>query len=276
MAGKFLADQITFQGDIPQDLKGEGIRGRTVSFYEPYEAIEKETGNPLDNNQLLRRILMNSDIDIMLRTIGNAFFPRVITIGTRPTEICAPNRQPKGYVLINPNTTVSGVATSVTAFPAGTVFNAGSVNSASISVAGFRSARIFLNITGAGGTVQVDAQTQDPVSSAWANSQIDLFGVPTAAGCYYASIGDLGVDNNLRLVVTVVGAAVTGSIGVVLKEAYGATIAGPTVFLGGDSVNLTTGFPILSGSREIFYLKENTPLYGIATANTNVNLFELQ
>ena len=92
MAGKFLADQITYQGEIPQDLKGEGIRGRTVSFYEPYEAIEKETGNPLDNNQLLRRILMNSDIDIMLRTIGNAFFPRVITIGTRPTETAAISR----------------------------------------------------------------------------------------------------------------------------------------------------------------------------------------
>jgi len=276
MAGKFLADQITFQGEIPADLKGEGIRGKTVSFYEPFLSILKETGEELDNNQLLRRILMNSDIDIMLRTIGNAFFPRVITIGVRPTEIIAPARQPKGYVLINPNNTVSGVATSVTVFPALTVFPAGVTNSASINVSGFRSARFFLNITGAGGTVQVDAQTQDPVSGAWANSQIDLFGVPSVAGCYYASIGDLGVDSNLRLVVTVVGAAVTGSIGGVLKEAYGATIAGPTVFLGGDSVNLTTGFPVLSGQREVFYLKENTPLYGLAAANTNVNLFELQ
>lgn len=275
MAGKFLADQITFQGEIPADLRSQGIRGRTVSLYEPYEAREKETGQELDNNQLLRRILMNSDIDIMLRTIGNAFFPRVITIGTAPTVIIEPNRQPKGYVLINPNMTVSGVATNVTVFPS-QIFAAGSTTSTSVSVAGFRSARFFLNITGAGGTVQVDAQTQDPVSGAWAYSQLDLFGVPSAAGCYYANIGDLGVDNNLRLVLTVVGANVTASVGAVLKEAYGATIAGPTVFLGGDSVNLTTGFPILSGNRETFYLKENTPLYGIATAATIVNLFELQ
>lgn len=276
MAGRYLADQITFQGAIPEDLKTAGIRGRTVALYQPYEAREAETGQELDNNQLLRRILANSDIDIMLRTIGNAFFPRTITIGTGATEICKPNRQPKGYVLINPNQTVSGVTTNVTVFPAATVFAAGSVNSASISVGGFRSARFFLNISGAGGNVQVDAQTQDPVSGLWANSQLDLFGVPSAVGTYYANIGDLGVDNNLRLVVTVVGAAVTGSIGAVLKEAYGATIAGPTVFLGGDSVNLATGFPVLSGSREIFYLKENTPLYGIAVASMNVNLFELQ
>jgi hypothetical protein len=276
MAGRFLADQITFQGEIPADLKTAGIRGRTVALYKPYEARESETGQELDNNQLLRRILANSDIDIMLRTIGNAFFPRVIPIQTAPTVIIEPNRQPKGYVLINPNMTVSGVATSVTVFPAATVFPAGATNSTSVNVSGFRSARFFLNISGAGGTVQVDAQTQDPVSGLWADSQLDLFSGSFGIGTYYASIGDLGVDTALRLVVTVVGAAVTGSIGAVLKEAYGATIAGPTIFLGGDSVNLTTGFPVLSGSREVFYLKENTPLYGLATAVTNINLFELQ
>lgn len=276
MAGKFLADEITFQGSIPEDLKTAGIRGRTVSLYQPYEARESETGQELDNNQLLRRILLNSDIDIMLRTIGNAFFPRVITIGTGPTVICQPNRQPKGYVLINPNQTVSGVTTNVTVFPAGTIFAAGSTASASIAVGGYRSARLFLNITGAGGTFVVDAQTQDPVSGLWATSQADIFGGSAGVGTYYANIGDLGVDNNLRLLVTVVGANVTASIGAVLKEAYGATIAGPTIFLGGDSVNLTTGFPVLSGQREVFYLKENTPLYGIAVAAVNVNLFELQ
>lgn len=276
MAGKYLADQITFQGAIPEDLKTAGIRGRTVALYPPYEALDSESGLPLDNNAILRRILANTDIDIMLRTIGNAFFPRVIPIGTTPTVICQPNRQPKGYVLINPNQTVSGVTTSVTVFPALTVFPAGSTNSASISVGGFRSARFFLNITGAGGTVTVDAQTQDPISGNWATSQLDLFAGANTVGTFYANIGDLGVDNNLRLVVTVVGAAVTASIGAILKEAYGATIAGPTVFLGGDSVNLTTGFPVLSGSREVFYLKENTPLYGIGVAALNINLFELQ
>jgi|GEM_PF-6710820 len=276
MAGKFLADEITFQGSIPDDLKTSGIHGRTVSIYPPFEARDGETGQELDNNGCLRRILANTDIDIMLRTIGNAFFPRTVTIGTIPTLIAAPNRQPKGYVLINPNMTVSGVATSVTVFPAATVFPAGTTISAPINVSGFRSARFFLSITAAGGAIQVDAQTQDPVSGNWATSQLDIFSGSSAVGTYYASIGDLGVDQSLRLVVTVTGAAVTGSIGAVLKEAYGATIAGPTLFLGSDSVNLTTGFPVLSGSRETFYLKENTPLYGIGAAALSINLFELQ
>lgn len=276
MAGMFLSDQISFRGPVPSDLSDPGIVGRTVSFYEPYEARDRESGQPLDNNELLRRILKNTDIDILLRTLGNAFFPRSITVGTAPTLLVSPNRYPRGYIFINPSTTVTSVVSTVTVF-ASQVFPLGATNSASINVAGHGGAAFFMNVTEASaGPVTVDAQSQDPVTGNWMTTQSDIFAGASAVGNYYANIGSLGVDQNLRLVVNVAGDTMTASIGAVLKPALAGTVAGPTIFLGGPDVTTTIGYPLLGGQKEVLFLKENTPLFGIAAAATNLRLFELQ
>lgn len=276
MSGMFLSDQISFRGPVPSDLSDPGIVGRTVSFYEPYEARDRESGQPLDNNELLRRILKNTDIDILLRTLGNAFFPRSITVGAAPTLLVAPNRYPRGYIFINPSTTVTSVVSTVTVF-ASQVFPVGVTNSASINVAGHGGAAFFMNITEASaGPVTVDAQSQDPVTGNWANTQLDIFGGASGLGIFYANIGSLGVDQNLRLVMNVAGDSMTASIGAVLKPALAGTVAGPTIFLGGPDVTTTIGYPLLGGQKEVLFLKENTPLFGIAAAATNLRLFELQ
>lgn len=276
MSGMFLSDQISFRGPVPSDLSDPGIVGRTVSFYEPYEARDRESGQPLDNNGLLRRILKNTDIDILLRTLGNAFFPRSITVGIAPTLLVAPNRYPRGYIFINPSTTVTSVVSTVTVF-ASQVFPVGTTNSASINVAGHGGAAFFMNITEASaGPVTVDAQSQDPVTGNWMTTQSDIFAGASALGNYYANIGSLGVDQNLRLVVNVAGDSMTASIGAVLKPALAGTVAGPTIFLGGPDVTTTIGYPLLGGQKEVLFLKENTPLFGIAAAATNLRLFELQ
>lgn len=276
MAGMFLSDQISFRGPVPSDLSDPGIVGRTVSFYEPYEARDRESGQPLDNNELLRRILKNTDIDILLRTLGNAFFPRSITVGIAPTLLVAPNRYPRGYIFINPSTTVTSVVSTVTVF-ASQVFPIGVTNSASINVAGHGGAAFFMSITEASaGPVTVDAQSQDPVTGNWMTTQSDIFAGASALGNYYSNIGSLGVDQNLRLVVNVAGDSMTASIGAVLKPALAGTVAGPTIFLGGPDVTTTIGYPLLGGQKEVLFLKENTPLFGIAAAATNLRLFELQ
>lgn len=277
MAGKYLDTEIAFRGPIPEDILSTGIKGRTTSWYDPYDARDRETNRQLDNNQLLSYILKNTDIDILLRTLGNAFFPRQITVGTTPTLLIRPNRTPRGYIFVNPNTTVSGVVTAVTVFPAGTVFLVGSVNSASINVAGHGGAAFILNITEAtAGPMTVDLQTQDPISGNWATAQSDIFGGVVAIGTYYANVGGNGIDQNARLVVTVAGDTMTGSIAAILKPQLAGTVSGPTIFLGNEDVSTTLGFPLLSGQRETLYLKENTPLYGIAVAATDLRVFELQ
>ncbi len=277
MPGRLLDTEIAFRGSVPDDLTGVGIQGVTTTYYDPLDARERQTNQPLDNNALLKNILKNTDIDILLKTIGNAFFPRAITIGTTPTQILTPNRSPRGYILINPNTTVSGVVTNVTVFPAGTTFRVGITNSAALNVSGHGAAAFILNITEASaGPVVVSLQTLDPISGNWAIAQTDIFSGALAIGTYYANVGPIGIDDQARIRVEVIGDSMTGSIAAILKPALAGTIAGPTIFLGNEDVNATIGFPLLSGQKETFYLRENTPLYGVAAAATVVNLFELQ
>lgn len=273
----WLDSEIAFRGPVPDDIAATGIVGRTTAWYDPYDARDRESKLPLDNNQLLRYILKNTDIDILLRTLGNAFFPRAITVGTTPTLLVRPNRYPRGYIFINPNTTVSGVVTAVTVFPVGTLFPVAATASASINVAGHSTAAFFLVITEAtAGPMTVDLQSQDPLTGNWVTVQSDIFGGVVAVGTYYANVGVIGVDQNARLLVTVAGDTFTGSISTVLKPALAGTVSGPTIFMGNQDVTTTLGFPLLSGQRETLYLKENTPLYGIAVAATDLRLFELQ
>lgn len=276
----WLDTEIAFRGTIPKDIDATGITGKTTVFYDPLVARERETGEPLDNNALLKYILKNTDIDILLKTIGNAFFPRSIAIGTTPSIIIEPNRSPRGYILLNANISVSGIVSTVTVFAAGTVWAVGATNSVSINVSGHGGAAFFMNVTEASaGNGSVDLQTQDPLSGNWITVQSDIFSFgpgPIAVGTYYANVGGLGIDQAARLVVNIAGDTATGSISATLKPALAGNVSGGAVFIGGPDVNTTIGFPILSGQREVLYMKENTAIYGVAVAATTLNLFELQ
>ena len=60
------------------------------------------------------------------------------------------------------------------------------------------------------------------------------------------------------------------------KEAYGATVAPPGIFLGNANVTTNLGYPLLGGQEKRFLLMDNTPLYGIALAATPIRVFQLQ
>lgn len=280
MSGKWLDTELTVNRPIPKDIGTTGIEGVETLLYNPLEAYDRRDGKPLDNNEALIRILKNTDIDILLRTIGNAFFPRVITVQTAPTLLIAPNRTPRGYIAINPNAGASGLVGSVTVFPVGTVFPVATTDSAALNVSGNSSAAFFLDITEATASLQIDLQTLDPISGNWATAQEDIFQLggpgPGNVGTYYANVGGIGIDQFVRLRVIVAGDTMTGSIGMVTKSTGSGISAGATVFIGGPDVNTTIGFPIFSGQKETFYLKENTAIYAVATAPTNLNIFELQ
>lgn len=280
MAGKFLDTEMSFKGTVPDDIAAAGIRGRVTQFYDPLDARSRESGEILDNNALLKYILKNTDIDILLKTIGNAFFPRSISIGTTPSEIIAPNRSPRGYILINANQSISGIVTTITVFAAATVFAVGTTNSIAVNVSGHGGAAFFLDVTEANaGSVSMDLQSQDPISGNWVTVQSDIFGFgpgPAAVGTYYANVGGLGIDQNARIQAIVAGDTMTGSLAATLKPALAGNVSGGAIFIGSADVNTTIGFPLLAGSRETFYLKENTALFGVAVAATTLNLFELQ
>lgn len=282
MSGKWLDTYLRTESEIPLDIGATGIVGEQTLLYPPIKSLDRRSGQELTNNQALAHILRNVEIDILLRTIGNAFFPRVVQVGVTPTLLIEPNRSPKGYIIINPNTSVSGVVTNVAVFGAGTILGVGTSFSASIDVSAHLGARFILNVTDASaGPSQIDVQTQDPISGNWADAQNDIFqfsagGGNIPIGTYYANIGEIGVDDNMRIRAVIGGDAMTCSLAAILKPGAGASVAGPTVFLGGPDVNVVTGYPILSGTRDTWYLKENTAIYGVAVAPTELRIFELQ
>ncbi len=277
----WLDTQILASTPIPSDIDKTGVVGEQTLLYDPIRSIDRRTLKDLDNNDALIRILKNTDIDISLRTIGNAFFPRVITLGTAPTLIIAPNRSPRGYILINANTSASGITTTLTMFAAATVLPVATTNTAAVSVGGYETARFLCNVTeaSAGATTSFNLETQDPISGNWAIAQSDIFqwgGGGAAIGTYYANVGGIGVDDQMRISAVVGGDTMTCSLACILKPAISATIAGATAFIGGPDVNTTIGYPVLSGTKETFYLKENTAIYGVATGALTLNVFELQ
>lgn len=277
MSGVWLDTEITTKLPIPQDIGATGIVGEQTDLFNPLRSIDRRSGKDLDNNQALIRILHNTEIDITLRTIGNAFFPRVVTVGTSPTLLIAPNRAPRGYILLTTGSAVSGVVTTTDVFPVGTVFAVGVTNSASIDVSAHGGASFFLNITEAtAGPMTVDLQSLDPTSGNWVTVQADLFSGVVGIGTYYANAGIIGTDQFIRLQVTVATDTFTGSIGAVLKPALSASVAAPTLFIGGPDVNTTIGLPLISGVRETFWLRENTAIYGIAAVAAACHVFELQ
>lgn len=261
---------------IPSDLV-QGLRARLLRVYDDIVARSKADGHDLTNNELLIQILANTDIDILLRTLSKAFLPRVINVVATPTLLISPNRYPRGYIILNPATTITGVTTNVTIFTSASRA-AGVHLSPDINVAGHGAVGVFLDVTvPAGGSLVIDHLSRDPETSTDTVVAADIFAGFNAVGTRYRLLGPIGVDNILRLRATVVGTAATFSIGGVLKPSLGTTIPGATVFLGDQDVNTVTGYPLLGAQKETWYLRENTPLFGIVTVGiVELRLFELQ
>jgi hypothetical protein len=143
----WLDTQLLASTPIPSDIDKTGVVGEQTLLFDPIRAIDRRSGVDLNSNEALIRILKNSEIDISLRTIGNAFFPRVITLNTSPSLIIAPNRSPRGYIIINANTSASGITTTLTMFAAATVLPVATTSTAAVSVGGYETARFLLNVT---------------------------------------------------------------------------------------------------------------------------------
>jgi len=181
---------------------------------------------------LISAIKRNTDIEVSLRLIRLGFFCRVFNlVAGVPQRIIEPSKKGRGYIVINP-AEISGFSSTITFFPSA-ARAPGTYNSTNFNVSGVNTARIFLDVTvnGTPLTLVVNAQTQDPLSTNWATSQADIFGGAAAVGTYYASLGELGVDRQLRMQ-AVVGAGagtVTFSVSGILKGGA-ATPTGSTIY----------------------------------------------
>jgi hypothetical protein len=265
---------------IPKDI----FTGKVtfpVRSYPEFSAISEVTKKPLSSNELLKHILRNTDIDILLKSIGTAFAGRPVTVTTSPTLIIPKSKQPRGYIIINPTSGV-GLTTSSTLFPSAVYTTAGSpYTSTSLGVANYMKAHLYLNVTAVTGppTIAVDIETYDPVSGTWGTALYDIFGSPSAIGTYYAYIGEQGMADTIRAKATLSGGTdATFSLSIVLKEGVAGSASGTAnnVYIGGPDVNSTHGYVIMEGQKEVFFLRENVELYAIADSNITIKIFELQ
>lgn len=246
-----------------------------VFRFKDYEALFLQGDKPLDAVELLRVIAKTEHDRFALETLGNAFTPFVFTVGTTPTLLLPPNKSPRGYLFMNPSQNLTGATLNTNLFtPA--VRGAGTYLSAAVNVQGLRTSRFFLNITVSPITLVVNVQTRDPQTLNWAVAQSDIFGGVVAIGTYYANIGEIGTDDNIRLEVIQTGAGANWSITMVNKEAFGSIVSGVAVFLGNQNVIAGFGYPILGGQEKRFWLMDNTPLFAIAQVPTELRVFQLQ
>lgn len=204
---------------------------------------------------------------------------RVETITTTPRNIINQQEQGgRGYLLLNPAGVV-GLTAKGTLVSTTTMIGALTLQSGSLGVANYKTAKLFLNTTfnAGAGPVTFDIQTLDPISGTiWLISQTVSM---AATGNLYVNLGSLGVDTDLSVLVTVpVGTTITFNIGFVLKDGLDGTSAGvtQTIFVGGPGVSSTAGYPLLSGKERSFYLMENVQLWAVtAGPSLSMNIFEL-
>lgn len=239
-----------------------------------------ESGQPLSLEQMIKLIMLNSEIDITLRTLNLGARARMVTVLTTPTLIIPQAKSPRAYKILNP---AVGVPLAPLQIPfASAARAAGVFNSAAFNVSVAESVRFFLDVTANATplTLTVNLQTRDPLTLNWATpgTTIDIFGGAAAVGTYYVDLGPQGIDHTFRLVATVGAGAGTMTFSISAYYKGGSDVAGETVYYSTHpDVNITVGFPILRGQIETFYLKDNTQIWGLTqTDPVNLKVFQLQ
>lgn len=259
------------EAPLPADL----MQKRISSYVGP------AGGSGMSRDEMIQRIMENSDIVTMLNVLQQAFIARPIQVGTTPVLI-VDGTKANAYIFQNPTPAMSLTGTGTILASAARLVGSGNTQASPIGVASFLNMSLFLNITTAGAqTVTIDALTQDPLSLGWATSQAAVFNLVTGVGTYYANLGSLGVDQSFAVKWTVAGGTATFSLSYVLKNGLpgGTTGLANAIYLGGPQVNSTTGFPLLEGHSITEYLYQNVKLYAVsnvASPGVTLNIFELQ
>jgi hypothetical protein len=260
--------------DVPID-----IRGRQIQQYGPGTGPGIGTGILPNGSQDLSGLI--GDVHSIAGTLvlRRGLIGRVVTVTSTPSLII--NQQEiggRGYLFLNPAGVV-GLTAKGTLVSSTTIVGATTLQTASLGVANYKTAKLFFGVTfnAGAGPVTIDIETLDPVTGLLFISQ--TIGPLVATGNVYADLGTLGVDTDLSLLITVpVGTTITLTVGFVLKDGLDGTSAGvtQTIFIGAAGVSTVAGYPLLSGKERSFYIMENVQIYAVtAGPNLNMNIFEL-
>lgn len=230
-------------------------------------------------DEMVAMILENSNILVSTVALERGFNSRQIAVGTNPVQV-VDGRFLRGYIFLNP-TPSTGLTTTGTLKSSGTHASGASGNTQAtpLGVANYRNVTIFVRITAGTGTVAIDTQSQDPIGGDWATVTPN-FMVVSGVGTYHGFVGNLGVDTDFAVAWSVTGGAgTTFEINFVAKDGLPGSGAGVanTIFLGGENVNSTNGYPLREGDKLEKFFRPNATLYAVTAGPTlTLMVFDLQ
>lgn len=264
--------------DVPPD-----IHERAVQEYRVYggSAVELGPGGvPIINrDELIQKIADGVNAIASTLILDRGLIGRQVLVPSTPVLI-AKAQYLRGYLFLNPALSVGLTSAGTLLSPTPLSNGVSPFATTTLGVGNYKTLRLTLNVTNFGGigTVTFNAQTLDPVSATTFITTQTVFSV-TGNGNFYADLGELGVDTDFRMLITIpAGVTLTSSIGFILKDGLEGTSSGvaQTIFIGGNGVTPDSGYPLLSGKEKAFYLRENTELYAVTDGPTlPLRVFEL-
>lgn len=264
----------TIQTDLTPGIKPPGTAMSPIP-----SAPMSELGTPLTADEQLNKINRALEIQTAPLIIGTGFIGTEFLVTNNPMRVVTRAKQPRNYLFIN-MTDPGGSNSNATFFPL-LLRAPGAYNSTTFDVTASMQAALFLQITAnaGGGTLVIDALSVDPVSGIEFVTQPDVFAGASAIGTYYADLGELGIDNVLSLLATVGVADITFSVGGVIKGGFPVFNSNTIIFIGSNDVSPQSGFPLLPGQKQSFFLLDNVDLFGVTgnlAASLPLRIFQQQ
>lgn len=264
------------QAIVPAYDRSPGLWPRRISEGQGASFVPAPVTGQMGNTDSRKGIISSFGDGNAIR-VTNSFIPRKVAVTTSQTSLIT-TVDPVRIMIINPSRSV-GLSTSATAYDSTTAV-ATDTTAASIAVAGYEEAHIFLEVSAiaAGAEWDIYGYVQNPQSTTWMDSQA-IFSTITATGNKYAYVGRLGIATDLAFRFNpIVAGAITCRIDVTLKGGTGSGNAGfaNAVYIGSDGVTTGYGYPLLPGEERQFDVDANVTVYGIASTTVNVNIFEIR
>lgn len=257
--------------DVPIDLRQRRIK----QWVDPNATAPVLPNGAQDLTGLIKDMHALAGVAVLRRGL----IGRVESITNVPKLIINQQEEGgRGFLLLNPAGVV-GLTSKGVLVPSQQLVGATTLQSASLGVANYKTAKLFINATfnAGAGPVTFDIESLDPVTGTvqFISQTLSM----TTTGQLYANLGTLGIDTDLSVLITVpVGTTITVAIGFVLKDGLDGTSSGvtQTIFVGPSGVSSVAGYPLLSGKERPFYVMENVQLWAVTAGPTlNMNIFEL-
>lgn len=224
--------------------------------------------------------------NLVMNTLKFTRPPKTLTInvGTTPTLILKPPHN-LPYIFANPSLSVGVTASTILIGSTGptyqTISAVGNTQANSLGVSSYAETHVHLrvNAINAGSpSLNIYTQSKDPGSEEWFDIQA-LFSGIGAVGNHYASLGNNGIvtDFAIRWDGTLDGSNnLDAMLTVTLKGGTEKAAGGlaRTVYIGGQDVNSSNGYPIFEGqTTQPIELAPDMALYAISSIATTIKMF---